>query len=44
MINKISQEADTMLEIINDIPKGHQKGSLLGINAMYRIYTDARVS
>jgi hypothetical protein len=30
MINKLSQEADTMLYIINDIPKRHQKQVLLG--------------
>lgn len=34
MINKISQEADTMLEIINDIPKGRQKELLLGYKTL----------
>jgi hypothetical protein len=30
MINKLSQEANTMLDIINDIDKRHQKQLLLG--------------
>jgi hypothetical protein len=30
MINKLSQEANTMLDIINDIDKRHQKKLLLG--------------
>jgi ssDNA-specific exonuclease RecJ len=34
MINKLSQEADIMLYIINDIPKRHQKQVLLGYNTM----------
>lgn len=34
MINKLSQEADTMLYIINDIPKRHQKQVLLGYKTM----------
>jgi hypothetical protein len=34
MINKISQEADTMLEIINDIPKGRQKELLHGYKTL----------
>lgn len=34
MINKLSQEADTMLYIINDIPKRHQKQILLGYKTM----------
>jgi hypothetical protein len=34
MINKLSQEADTMLNIINDIPKRHQKQVLLGYKTM----------
>ena len=34
MINKLSKEADTMLYIINDIPKRHQKQVLLGYKTM----------
>ncbi|RPJ25989.1 MAG: hypothetical protein EHM25_12415 [Nitrosopumilales archaeon] len=34
MINKLSQEADIMLYIINDIPKRHQKPVLLGYKTM----------
>lgn len=34
MINKLSQEADTMLYIINDIPKRHQKQILFGYKTM----------
>lgn len=34
MINKFSQEADTMLYIINDIPKRHQRQVLLGYKTM----------
>jgi hypothetical protein len=34
MINKLSQEADTMLDIINDIPKRHQKELLLGFKTL----------
>jgi ACT domain-containing protein len=34
MINKLSQEADTMLYIINDIPKRNQKQVLLGYKTM----------
>jgi hypothetical protein len=30
MINKLSQEADTMLDIINDIDRHHQKELLVG--------------
>jgi hypothetical protein len=33
MINKLSQ-ADTMLYVINDIPKRHQKQVLLGYKTM----------
>ena len=36
MINKLSQEADTMLDIINDIPKRHQKQLLVGYRAMLK--------
>lgn len=34
MINKLSQEADTILDIINDIPKTHQKELLLGYKTL----------
>jgi hypothetical protein len=34
MINKLSQEADTMLDIINDIPKRYQKEPLLGYKTL----------
>ena len=34
MVNKLSQEADTMLYIINDIPKRHQKQVLVGYKTM----------
>jgi hypothetical protein len=34
MINKLSQEADTMFYIINDIPKRHQKQVLLGYKTL----------
>ena len=30
MLNKLSDEAHTMLDIINDVPKSHQKELLLG--------------
>jgi len=36
MINKLSQEADTMLDIINDIPRRHQKQLLVGYRAMLK--------
>lgn len=41
MINKMSQEADTMLDIINDIPKRHQKQLLLGYRAMLQSVIDS---
>jgi hypothetical protein len=34
MINKLSQESDTMLDIINEIPKNHQKELLLGYKTL----------
>ena len=34
MMNKLSQEADTMLDIIGDISKGHQKELLLGYKSL----------
>ena len=34
MINKLSQETETMLDIINDIPKRHQKQLLVGYRAL----------
>jgi hypothetical protein len=40
MINKLSQEADTMLDIINDIPKRHQKELLLG----YKILLESGIN
>jgi hypothetical protein len=36
MVNKLSQEADTMLDIINDIPKQHQKQLLLGYKKLLK--------
>lgn len=36
MINKLSQEADTMLDIIDDIPKRHQMQLLVGYRAMLK--------
>lgn len=41
MINSISQEADTMLEIINDISKGHQKELLVGYKALLQTCINA---
>lgn len=41
MITKLSQEADTMLDIINDIPKGHQKELLLGYRTLLQSSIDA---
>jgi hypothetical protein len=41
MINKLSQEADTMLDIINDIPKGDQKKLLLGYKTLLQSSIDA---
>jgi hypothetical protein len=34
MINKLSQEADTMLDIINDIPQKYRKELLIGYKAL----------
>jgi hypothetical protein len=34
MMNKLSQEADTMLDIIGDISKGHQRELLLGYKSL----------
>jgi hypothetical protein len=34
MINKLSQEADTMLDIINDIPKRYHKELLVGYKSL----------
>jgi len=41
MVNSISQEADTMLEIINDISKGHQKELLVAYKALLQNCIDA---
>ena len=41
MINKLSQEADTMLDIINDISNGHQKELLLGYKTLLNSCIDA---
>jgi hypothetical protein len=41
MINKLSQEANTMLDIINDIPKKHQKELLLGYKTLLQSGIDA---
>jgi hypothetical protein len=41
MINKLSQEAETMLDIINDISKGHQKELLLGYKTLLKSCIDA---
>ena len=41
MINKLSQETDTMLDIINDIPKRHQKQLLVGYRAMIQGVIDS---
>jgi hypothetical protein len=40
MIKKLSQEADTILDIINDIPKRHQKELLLG----YKILLESGIN
>lgn len=34
MIKKLSQEAETMLDILNDIPKKYQKELLLGYETL----------
>lgn len=41
MINKLSQETDTMLDIINDIPKRHQKQLLVGYRALLQSVIDS---
>lgn len=41
MINKLSQEADTILDIINDISKGHQKELLLAYKTLLKSSIDA---
>jgi hypothetical protein len=41
MINKLSQETDTILDIINDISKGHQKELLLAYKTLLRSSIDA---
>ena len=41
MINKFSQELDTMLEIINDISKGHQRELLCGYKTLLQSSIDA---
>jgi len=37
MIKKLSQEADTILDIINDIPKNTRKNYYLDIKRCYRV-------
>ena len=41
MINKLSQETDTMLDIINDIPKRHQKQLLVEYRALLQSVIDS---
>ena len=41
MINKLSQETDTMLNIINDIPKRHQKQLLVEYRALLQSVIDS---
>jgi hypothetical protein len=41
MINKLSQESDTMLDIINEIPRNHQKELLLGYKMLLQNSMDA---
>ncbi len=41
MINKLSQEADTMLDIINDIERHHQKELLLGYRKLLQSTLEA---
>jgi hypothetical protein len=41
MLNKLTMEADTMLDIINDIPRGHQKELLLGYKKLLESHIDA---
>ena len=41
MLNKLSDEANTMLDIINDIPRSHQKELLLGYRKVLESHIDA---
>ena len=41
MINKLSQETDTMLDIINDIPKRYQKQLLVEYRALLQSVIDS---
>ena len=41
MINKLSQEADTMLDIINDIPKKYRRDLLIGYKTLLQSSIDA---
>lgn len=41
MINQLSKEADTMLDIINDLPKKHQKDLLLGYKTLLQSSIEA---
>jgi len=41
MLNKLSDEAHTMLDIINDIPRSHQKKLLLGYRKVLESHIDA---
>ena len=41
MLNKLSDEAQTMLDIINDIPRSHQKELLLGYKKVLESHIDA---
>ena len=40
MINKLSQEADTMLDIINDIPKKYRRDLLIGYKTLLQSSID----
>lgn len=41
MINKLSQEADTMLDIINDIPEKYRRDLLIGYKTLLQSSIDA---
>jgi hypothetical protein len=41
MINKLSDQAHTMLDIIDDIPRTHQKDLLLGYRKLLESHIDA---
>lgn len=41
MLNKLSDEAQTMLDIINDIPRSHQKELLLGYKKVLESHVNA---